>query len=189
VPSSRLAAEGVRFTDFHVGASVCTPSRAALLTGRLGLRTGVTGNYGPNSLYGMDSREITLANMLNEAGYSSHMIGKWHLGHNTPHNPTFRGFSSWLGLPYSGDMGCLNDTPQSCKPSYDRHHGGQPACPPLCSNQSNEVNVAIPLFDCRTNCSHRSCNECIIQQPFNVFDLNHRYTERATQIISSFKGS
>ena len=75
-----LAKEGIRFNDFHAGASVCTPSRAALLTGRYGLRTGVIANYGPNSKYGMASTEITLADMLNSAGYESHMIGKWHLG-------------------------------------------------------------------------------------------------------------
>lgn len=55
-----------------------------------------------------------------------------HLGHNAPYSPTYRGFKSWLGLPYSGDMGCLDSAPQGCKASYSRTKG-QPACPALCA--------------------------------------------------------
>jgi len=57
----KLAASGLRFTDFHAGASVCTPSRASLLTGRYGLRTGITHNFGPASRGGLPTGEITLA--------------------------------------------------------------------------------------------------------------------------------
>ena len=71
----RLAASGIRFTDFHAGASVCTPSRAALLTGRLGLRTGVVQNFGVLSQYGLPLNETTLAEMLKATGYSTGMIG------------------------------------------------------------------------------------------------------------------
>ena len=63
----RIAAEGVRFTDFHAGSSVCGPSRAALLTGRLGLRTGDVRNFGPSSLGGLPQNETTLAEMLKRA--------------------------------------------------------------------------------------------------------------------------
>ena len=68
---------GMRFTDMHAGASVCTPSRAALLTGRLGLRTGVVVNFVTSSLFGLPTTEITLAEMLKGAGYHTKMIGKW----------------------------------------------------------------------------------------------------------------
>ena len=71
----RLASDGIRFGDFHVAASVCTPSRAGLLTGRYGLRTGVTSNYGPFSTKGMALAEHTMTDMLTAAGYDSHMIG------------------------------------------------------------------------------------------------------------------
>lgn len=64
----KLAASGMRFTDFHVGASVCTPSRAALLTGRLGLRTGIVHNFGPASRGGLPVQEITLAAHLKKGG-------------------------------------------------------------------------------------------------------------------------
>ena len=73
----QLAQEGLRFTNFHVGASVCTPSRAALLTGRLAPRTGVRGNFGPSSLYGLPLNETTIAEFLKrEGGYRTGMVGK-----------------------------------------------------------------------------------------------------------------
>ena len=73
-----LAASGIRFTDFHVGFSVCAPSRAALLTGRLCTRTGVCKNFSPYSRYGLASTERTMADILGAAaGYDAHMIGKW----------------------------------------------------------------------------------------------------------------
>ena len=98
-----LAASGIRFTDFHSAASLCTPSRAALMTGRLGLRTGVTTNFGTVSLGGLPSEELTIAELL-PASYRKHMIGKWHLGHNEPFHPSFRGFDTVYGLPYSGTL-------------------------------------------------------------------------------------
>jgi hypothetical protein len=73
----RLAHSGIRFLDFHVGFSVCTPSRAALLTARLCPRTGVCKNFNPTSRYGMALTERTIADVLNSGGYESHMIGKW----------------------------------------------------------------------------------------------------------------
>ena len=71
-----LAASGIRFTDFHAGFSVCTPSRAALLTGRLCPRTGVCANFGPYSRHGMPTTERTMADILGAHGYEPHMIGK-----------------------------------------------------------------------------------------------------------------
>jgi len=68
-PPSHIHSLQIRFTDFHAAASVCTPSRAGLLTGRYGLRTGISGNFGPNSLYGMAREEITIADVLVDVGY------------------------------------------------------------------------------------------------------------------------
>lgn len=87
-----LASSGVRFTDMHAGFSVCTASRAALLTGRLAPRTGVADNFGPTSNRGMALQEQTIANYLVNNGYDTHMIGKWHLGHNVNFSVTYRGF-------------------------------------------------------------------------------------------------
>ena len=74
-----LAAGGLRFTDFHAPASVCTPARAGLLTGRLGLRTGVTRNFGPGSVGGLPKNETTIAEFLKAGGWRTGMVGKWHL--------------------------------------------------------------------------------------------------------------
>jgi arylsulfatase G len=90
-----IASSGVRFLDWHAGMSVCTPSRAALLTGRYGLRTGVTSNFVPASNGGLPSSEHTIAELLAPAGYDGHAIGKWHLGHRAPHHPTLHGFATW----------------------------------------------------------------------------------------------
>ena len=77
-----LARRGMIFSDFHAGASVCTPSRASLLTGRLGIRTGVISNFSPFSEHGLPKNETTIAEMLREeAGYATAATGKWHLGH------------------------------------------------------------------------------------------------------------
>ena len=79
-----LAARSLRFTDFHSGASVCTPSRASVMTGRLPIRTGVWQNFEPRSMAGLPLDEITLADLLlHGANYSTAVVGKWHLGHVT----------------------------------------------------------------------------------------------------------
>ena len=75
-----IAAEGIRFNDFHVGASVCSVSRAALLTGRLGVRNGVTHNFAITATHGLPRSEHTIAELLKSAGYQTAIIGKWHLG-------------------------------------------------------------------------------------------------------------
>ena len=104
----RMAAEGMKFTQFYVGASVCTPSRAALLTGRLPIRSGMVSDgrrvFFPDSRLGLPQREITIAEALKDAGYATGMVGKWHLGHLEPFLPTNHGFDSYYGIPYSNDM-------------------------------------------------------------------------------------
>src|SRR5438034_1289557 len=81
----RLAAEGMRFTSFYVAAPVCTPSRAALLTGRLAVRSGMASDTRrvlfPDSAGGLPDSEVTLAAALKAKGYATGCVGKWHLGH------------------------------------------------------------------------------------------------------------
>ncbi|TLP74172.1 sulfatase [Maribacter sp. ACAM166] len=104
----RMAFEGQKWTNFYVGASVCTPSRAALLTGRLPLRSGMASNVvrvlHPNSKNGLPKSEITIAEQLKKAGYSTGMVGKWHLGHKPESLPVNHGFDYYYGIPYSNDM-------------------------------------------------------------------------------------
>ena len=90
----RLAARGTRFTQFYVGAPVCSPSRAALMTGRYSARTGVWATTIGRSL--LDRRETTVADVFKASGYRTAMFGKWHLGDNYPYRPQDRGFDHVL---------------------------------------------------------------------------------------------
>ena len=109
----RMAAEGTRFTQFYSAASVCTPSRAALMTGRLPVRNGMCSDKRrvlfPDSGGGIPAEEMTLAEVLGEHGYASGCFGKWHLGHLPQFLPTSNGFETYFGIPYSNDMDRLND--------------------------------------------------------------------------------
>jgi arylsulfatase A-like enzyme len=99
----RLAAEGLKFTQFYA-APACTPSRAALLTGRLPIRSGLYRVLFPASTGGIPDAEITLAEALKARGYATVCIGKWHLGHRMQYLPTRHGFDHYYGIPYSNDM-------------------------------------------------------------------------------------
>ncbi len=99
----RMAAEGIKLSQFYV-APVCTPSRAALLTGRLPIRSGLNHVLFPTSNGGISDNEITLAQALQARGYASSCIGKWHLGHLPAYLPTRHGFNHYFGIPYSNDM-------------------------------------------------------------------------------------
>ncbi len=98
----RLASEGMRLLNFNVEAS-CTPSRAALMTGRYAVRTGNATIPFETPLYGLTQWEYTLAEMLSDAGYATACFGKWHLGHTKGRFPTDNGFDEWYGIPNSSD--------------------------------------------------------------------------------------
>lgn len=151
----QMAAEGMRFTQFYTGASVCTPSRAALLTGRLPFRSGMAGDRRrvlfPNSDGGLPQEEITIAEALKQEGYATAIVGKWHLGHLPPYLPTEHGFDTYFGIPYSNDM-----SPQN-SPSK-----GAQQYPPL------------PLMD----------GTAIIEEEPDQRQLTKRYTERAQAFIT-----
>ncbi|MFB6247036.1 MAG: sulfatase [Salinibacter sp.] len=105
---NRMAREGMRLTQFYSAASVCTPSRAGLLTGRLPVRSGMASSERrvlfPDSPGGLPDAEITIAEALKTEGYATAAIGKWHLGHLPEHLPTEHGFDRYFGVPYSNDM-------------------------------------------------------------------------------------
>src|SRR5688500_7606167 len=105
----RMAAEGMRFTDFYVAASVCTPSRAALLTGRLPIRNGMAGTPECSvamtySTGGLPSDEITIPEALKTQKYATACIGKWHLGHLPEFLPTRNGFDTFFGVRFANNM-------------------------------------------------------------------------------------
>jgi len=100
----RMAAEGMRLTDFYSASSICTPSRAALLTGRLPIRTGLNQVLFPYAKGGLQAEEVTVAEALQDSGYRTAMVGKWHLGDQKQYLPTHHGFETYFGIPYSNDM-------------------------------------------------------------------------------------
>uniref|UniRef100_A0A8C0NRB2 Arylsulfatase A n=4 Tax=Canis lupus TaxID=9612 RepID=A0A8C0NRB2_CANLF len=132
----QLAAGGLRFTDFYVPTSLCTPSRAALLTGRLPVRMGLyPGVLEPGSRGGLPLEEVTLAEVLAARGYLTGIAGKWHLGvgPDGAFLPPHQGFHRFLGIPYSHDQGpCQNLT---CFP---------PSTP--CDGSCDQGLVPIPLL-------------------------------------------
>lgn len=117
----RLAAEGLRFDAFYTASPVCSPARAALLTGCYPPRIGFGSFEGlpvlfPGQPVGLPPTEISLARILREAGYRTQMIGKWHCGDQPGFLPTNHGFEHYFGLPYSNDMGRQADAPPFLPP-------------------------------------------------------------------------
>ncbi|MCU0779572.1 MAG: sulfatase [Akkermansiaceae bacterium] len=150
----RLAREGMRFTDYYSASSVCTPSRASLLTGCYPGRVGfdVFGKNGnawvlfPGYAEGLHPDERTLPELLQDKGYATCHIGKWHLGDQPEHLPTRHGFDSYYGIPYSNDM---------------------------CRTVKRKKYTPMPLLR----------NETVIQQQPTQAALIERYTEEAVSFL------
>lgn len=164
----RMAHEGQKWTNFYAGASVCTPSRAALLTGRLPVRSGMASNRHrvlfPDSKHGIPSSEITLAEQLKKAGYATACIGKWHLGHKEPYLPTNNGFDYYFGIPYSNDMDRIEG--DAYKNYWDRTND---------SIKTEHFNV--PLMR----------NTQIIERPADQNTITTRYANEAVSYIKKNK--
>ena len=157
----RMAQEGQLWTDFYCAAPVCTPSRAALLTGRLPIRNGMCSNTRrvlfPDSGGGIPAEETTIAEALAQRGYATGHFGKWHLGHLPEHLPTRHGFDTYFGIPYSNDMMWAG------KNIKRRDAFAEP--------RSEYWNV--PLLR----------NDEVIEQPAEQTTITKRYTEEAQEFI------
>ncbi|UJH68564.1 sulfatase [Allomuricauda sp. SCSIO 65647] len=170
----RMAIEGQKWTNFYVGASVCTPSRAALLTGRLPVRSGMASNKSrvlfPNSVNGLPLEEITLAEQLKTVGYGTACIGKWHLGHKEKYLPTNHGFDYYYGIPYSNDM------------DLTRKLEGPTGYWDLWTKEYKNLEIAdfnVPLIR----------NKTIIERPANQHTITKRYTDESIKWIEQNKKS
>jgi arylsulfatase A-like enzyme len=158
----RMASEGVRFTDFYSGAEVCTPSRAALLTGRYPVRSGMAGKRRvlfPDSKGGLPANERTLAEVLKARGYATAHIGKWHLGIHPGARPQDRGFDLSFGLPYSNDM-----DPRAGIGPAQRHSPTPPA-----------DGWDVPLLR----------NGEVVERPADQATLTRRYTDEAVRFVTA----
>jgi arylsulfatase A-like enzyme len=153
----RMAAQGMVFTDFYVGRSVCTPSRAALMTGSYPHRVGAAKNFHPSSEDGLSPDAATIAEIVKSRGYATAIFGKWHLGHQPGFLPTDRGFDEFFGLPYSNDMW------------------------PLHPEQGELYNFPdLPLME-----GQRILKAAI--EPEDQVGLTSRFTERAVRFIETHK--
>ena len=164
----RMAKEGMRFTDFYSGASVCTPSRAALLTGCYASRVGNLGVLFPRDNRGLNPSEITLAELLKTKGYATACIGKWHLGHHKEFLPTSQGFDSYYGVPYSNDM--------TIDPKQ-----------PLADDIVLREGVTMEMLKDHTkkNLVPLMRDDKIVEYPADQSTLTKRYTEEAIHFIKS----
>ncbi|MFM1768483.1 MAG: Arylsulfatase [Verrucomicrobiota bacterium] len=160
----RMAAEGMRFTEFYSAAEVCTPSRAALLTGRYAVRSGMAHDrfrvLRNRSTGRLPDSEITLAEALRDAGYATGLVGKWHLGVwsiDPAGHPLRHGFQFYLGLPHSNDM--------------DPVPGAGPRGNALANQKAEWWNGAL----------YR--NETLVERPVDQANLTRRYTEEAQRFI------
>lgn len=158
----QMAAEGMRFTQFYSASSVCTPSRAALMTGRLPIRSGMCSDKRrvlfPNSGGGIPAEEITLAEALKDQGYATACFGKWHLGHLPQFLPTNNGFDTYFGIPYSNDMDRLGDKGPKGRAAF-------------WAPKSEYWNVPI-VHDLEE-----------VERPADQTTITRRYTEHAIQFI------
>lgn len=113
----QMAKQGTLFTDFYVTASVCTPSRASLMTGCYPQRVGLGRGINDTSRKGLSSQEITIANYLKQNEYATGIFGKWHLGHYPQFMPLQHGFDEFFGIPYSMDMWPFHPAPKYVYPA------------------------------------------------------------------------
>lgn len=161
----KLAAQGMRFTDFYSAYSVCSASRASLLTGSYRPRIGMRGVLWPGQA-GFDKEEITIADMLKSKGYATMCVGKWHVGETKDTLPTAQGFDHYFGLPYSNDMGRKKDWEGRTAADLDKIW-------------------AQKKWDIYDNHLYRDTER--IEGPVNQVTMTNRYTEEAVKFINTNK--
>lgn len=169
----RIAQEGRKFTSFMVASPVCTPSRAALMTGCYPKRVGMHQHVlFPTSTKGLNPSEYTIADHFKSLGYSTACFGKWHLGHQKEVLPTSNGFDTYFGIPYSNDM---NHPDNKGKPK-----GGPDGMDILWADpESTLTKWKTPLFE----------DEKIVELPVDQRTITRRCTQKSIDFIQAKKDS
>ncbi|MEM7143848.1 MAG: sulfatase [Verrucomicrobiota bacterium] len=166
-----MAREGRVFDDFYVGCAVCSGSRTALLTGCHYQRLSMRAVLFPNSDNGLHPEEVTIADMLKDAGYATACVGKWHLGHLPPCLPTYQGFDSYYGVPYSNDMWIDPANPLAEDIVLREGVTLEEV------KAGHKVKNMVPLFR----------GEEVVEYPADQATLTKRYTEEAISFIEANK--
>lgn len=174
----QLASEGMRFTDFYMASSVCSASRAALLTGCYPQRVGVRGVFFNNRGDGLDPKHITIADALKEVGYNTAAVGKWHLGSYTQFLPTKQGFDSYYGIPYSNDMSVETNQQFAAdclfREGFSKKKLDEAFAEALVSKKPLRLPGKVPLVR----------NETCIEFPVDQTTITRRYTDEGIRFIS-----
>ena len=187
----KLVNTGQSWTNFYVSASVCSPSRGALLTGNLPVRTGLYGNrlavLWPGSQTGMPAEQQTLAETFKEHNYATAMFGKWHLGDAPEFLPTRHGFDEWLGIPYSNDMDWTIGEITSTNVNSDlsiSHEKWKKAGPIYVKQLLNPTldDWNVPLMHSVSN-ADESYTDSIIQRPADQTLYTQRFTNESLRFI------
>ena len=167
----RIAKEGRKFTSFMVASPVCTPSRAALLTGCYPKRVGMHQHVlFPASTKGLNAKEHTIADHLKGQGYATACFGKWHLGHHKETLPTANGFDTYFGIPYSNDM---NHPDNKGKP-----RGGWQGMDILWADpESTLTKWKTPLYE----------DDKIVELPVDQRTITRRCTQKSIDFIKANK--
>eukprot|EP00729_Bicosta_minor_P006271 gene6271-24392_t len=155
----KFAMEGVRFTQAYV-QKVCSPTRTAILTGRYPHRMGMQTPFCLGTAQGLNLNETLMSQYLNDVGYVSHAVGKWHLGYTTwEHTPTFRGFESFYGYyNCAEDYFTHSQPPHNSTWGLDFHDDKQPNCGKGCSRPAWEANLPpAKLAECMAESASASC--------------------------------
>ncbi|MBM3766093.1 MAG: arylsulfatase, partial [Acidobacteria bacterium] len=163
----RMAAEGIRFTQFYSAAPLCSPSRAALMTGRYPIRSGINFVLFPDSTGGIPDSELTIAQLLKQRGYATQIVGKWHLGHLPQYLPTKHGFDNYFGIPYSNDMSLKTNT------VYDELAVKRGTKRPAAALDRYRNLPGVPLMR----------NEEVLERDPDQTQLTARYTAEATAFL------
>ena len=169
----RMAKEGMIFSDFYVGCAVCSGSRTSLLTGSHYQRVSMNAVLFPQSSNGLHPDEQTIADMLKDNGYKTACVGKWHLGHLPPCLPTYQGFDSYYGVPYSNDM-WIDPANKLAKNLIVREGLTRKDV-----EDGHKKKNWVPLMR----------GEEIIEYPANQKTLTKRYTEESIKFIKKNKDS
>jgi arylsulfatase A len=182
----KLAWNGKILTTWYSGCSVCSCSRAALLTGRQYGRYGMQPVLGPTDRYGLNLDEVTIAEQLKRVNYTTAIVGKYHLGQRLAYLPGNQGFDYYLGIPYSDDMGngkystCSSSSHDTTKREFSttRQQATDSG-----TKHGDPAGLYLPLVYQKFN------RTSIIEQPLDLTTLAQKYSDFATEFIHTNKDS